>query len=684
VNALTRFVCALLTWAALLTSVLASTGVEFFVAQNGDDHHPGTQEKPFASCHAARDAIRKLRAKGKLFSEGVTIWVGGGTYQLAEPLTLNRQDSGSKKAPVVFRAVAGEKVRLSGSKRINNFKQVVESQVEKRLSKEALENVLVADLRASGIKDFGKVATAGQRLELFFRDQPMQLARWPNEGFAKIVDVVGKTPTKIHGIAGTKEGWFTYDGDRPSRWADEQDAWLHGYWFWDWSDSYQQIDSLETKTKTIRLTPPYHGYGYRKNQRYYALNLLVELDQPGEWFVDRRAGLLYFWPPAKIEDHRVTISVLPHLLQMQQCTGISFREITFEGTRSTAIEIRNSQHCYIDGCTIRNTGSWAASIHGGSHCEVRHSELYALGEGGVSLGGGNRLTLEPAEHACISNHIHNFGRLYRTYRPAVSISGVGNRVAHNLIHNGPHNAIQLGGNEHLIEFNEIYDVCFETGDVGAFYMGRDWTQRGTIIRHNYFHDIRGPGLHGAMAVYLDDAASGIQIVGNIFNRAGRAAFIGGGRDNLVDNNIFVDCDPSVHIDDRGVGWMHETISGTMPERLRAMPYRESPWKERYPKLLTLLEDEPGKPKYNIVRHNISWGGQWLNAAELAKSLTSFENNLIDVDPLFTGDPRSADSTVRDFRLRPESKAFQMGFKPIPVDQIGLLKQDKARRDQRRF
>jgi len=404
---------------------------------------------------------------------------------------------------------------------------------------------------------------------------------------------------------------------------------------------------------------------------------LIELDQPGEWFVDRQAGLLYFWPPAPLEKNDVTISVLPHLVQISDCIGITFQDLTFEGTRSTAIEIRNSKNCSIAGCTIRNTGSWGASISGGLRCEVRHSELYALGEGGISLGGGDRAKLEPANHACISNHIHHFGRLYRTYRPAVSVFGVGNRVAHNLIHDGPHNAIQLGGNEHLIEFNEIHHVCFETGDVGAFYMGRDWTQRGTIIRHNYFHDISGPGLHGAMAVYLDDAASGIQIVGNVFNRAGRAAFIGGGRDNLVENNIFVDCEPSVHVDARGVGWMHATIAGTMPERLQAMPYRESPWKERYPQLLTLLDDEPGKPKYNIVRRNISWGGTWLNADKKAKPLITFEDNLVEVDPQFMGNPRSPDATILDFKLHPESPALKSGFSPLPVEKIGLLKQPSS-------
>ncbi len=668
-----HFTFAIFAWVVFLTSAVEGAPVELFVASNGHDQNPGTRESPFATCVAARNAIRNLRATGSLLSEGVIVSIRGGTYEFTEPLVLDRQDGGTNNAPIVYRAAPGEKVRLTGSRRIENFLPVAEARVLKKLAPNARGKVLVADLRASGVEDFGKVAAKGQRLEVFFQDAPMQLARWPNEGFTKILDVVGDTPFKSHGIPGTKEGWFTYDGDRQSRWADEQNVWLHGYWFWDWSDSFEKMESVDTATKTIRLARPYHHYGYRKNQRYYAINLLTELDQPGEWFVDRQAGLLYFWPPAPIEEGSVTVSVLPHLAQVRNSEGIVFRGLTFEGTRATAIEIQDSQNCRIESCTIRNTGSWGVVIRGGSHCEVRRTELYALGEGGISLSGGDRKTLTPANHAVISNHIHGFGRIYRTYRPAVGVSGVGQRVAHNLIHDGPHNAIQLGGNDHVIEFNEIHNVCFETGDVGAFYMGRDWTQRGTVIRHNYFHDIQGPGLHGAMAVYLDDATSGIQIVGNVFNRAGRAAFIGGGRDNLVDNNIFVDCQPAVHVDARGVGWMHETITGLMPQRLQAMPYRQSPWKDRYPQLLTLLEDEPGRPKYNVVRRNISWGGTWLNADQKAKPLIVFEKNLLDVDPLFVGDPRSPNATILDFRLHPESPALKIGFEPLPLEKIGLLK-----------
>ena len=163
-----------------------------------------------------------------------------------------------------------EEVRLTGSRRIDQFVPVSNKSVLERLNPAARSKVLVADLAENGVENFGKVAATGEQLEVFFQNQPMQLALWPNSGFAKIIDVVGDTPINAHGIAGSKEGWFTYDGERPSRWEDEPDAWLHGYWFWDWSDSFEKIDSIEKSTKTIRLKPPYHNYGYRKNQRYYA------------------------------------------------------------------------------------------------------------------------------------------------------------------------------------------------------------------------------------------------------------------------------------------------------------------------------------------------------------------------------------------------------------------------------
>jgi parallel beta-helix repeat protein len=104
-----------------------------------------------------------------------------------------------------------------------------------------------------------------------------------------------------------------------------------------------------------------------------------------------------------------------------------------------------------------------------------------------------------------------------------------------------------GSNDHVLEFNEVYRVCTETGDAGAFYIGRDWSQRGSIVRYNYFHDI-GTTLQdnrsftAIMGVYLDDQASGITVFGNIFSRVNMGVLLGGGRDNRLENNIFAFCD----------------------------------------------------------------------------------------------------------------------------------------------
>ncbi|HEX2949722.1 MAG TPA: right-handed parallel beta-helix repeat-containing protein, partial [Armatimonadota bacterium] len=288
--------------------------------------------------------------------------------------------------------------------------------------------------------------------------------------------------------------------------------------------------------------------------------------------------------------------------------------------------------------------------------------------------GGDRKTLLSADLAAVNNHIHHFGQWSRCYQPAVMVTGVGNRVAHNVIHDGPHNAIQLGGTDHVIEYNEISRVCLETGDVGAFYMGRDWTQRGNIIRYNYFHDTGGVGM-GSMAVYLDDCTSGTTVFGNIFYRTTRAAFIGGGCDNVVENNIFVECKPAVSLDGRGLDtsptW-HNMVYDTMRKRLDAMNYHQPPYAEQYPELAKLdayyAANNGVPPVGNKILRNISIGGQWLQVGWHATAdMLELRDNLVDIDPHFV------DRSKANFQLQKDSPAFTLGFQPIPVQQIGLYR-----------
>jgi hypothetical protein len=663
--------------------------MDLYVATNGRDAWPGTREEPFASLERAREAIRQLKSAGQFPAGGVTVRLREGIYPRADTFVLTAEDSGTAEAPIVYRAEKDERVRLIGGRPIRGFTPVTDPAVLARLAEPDRGKVMQVDLKAQGVADLGHLSSRGfgrpkvpAHLQLFFRGREMTLARWPNEGFLKIAGVpAGSGTDDGHGgQLGALEAGFHYEGDRPKRWQDTDDIWVHGYWAYDWANTYEQIASIDTERRLVKTKPPYAVYGFRPGQRIYFVNILEELDQPGEYYVDRQTGLLYFWPPAPLETGEAYVSLLEApLVSLKSVSHVTLRGLTFEYTRGDAVDISGGTGDLVAGCTLRNLGNWAVVIDGGAGHGVTGCDIYGLGDGGIQLAGGDRQTLAPAGHFATNNHIHHMGQWTRCYQPAVMVTGVGNRVANNLIHDGPHSAIQLGGNEHVIELNEIHHVCLETGDVGAFYMGRDWTQQGNIVRYNYFHDTGGVGM-GSMAVYLDDCTSGVTIFGNIFYRTTRAAFIGGGRDNTVENNIFIECNPSVWVDGRGLDpspvWRN-MIYQTMKERLEAMNYHQPPYRERYPKLAELdkyyAQTTGVPPEGNTVVRNVSVGGKWLETLWHAEpAMVDVRDNLVDEDPHFVAPGR------RDFRLKPDSPAYALGFQPIPVEKIGLYRDEYRR------
>jgi hypothetical protein len=658
-----------------MSTTLWAAPAALFVAPDGNDARNGLSAQvgadgagPFATLGRARDEIRKLKQAGSLPAGGVTVELAAGVYELAQPLELRAEDSGTAEAPIVYRAAAGAAVRLVGGRRVPRFVPVTDAAVLSRLDEGARGQVLQADLGALGITDLGHPVADGQRLELFFQDRPMRVSRWPNEGFAQVVEVTGGAPHKIHGIPGDKIGRFTYEGDRPSRWIGEKDPWLHGYWFWDWADERQKIESIDPATRTISLVPPYHGYGYRKGAWWCAFNLLAELDEPGEYYLDRETGILYFWPPAPVEDGNPMVSVLPALIQADGCAHTQFRGLVLEATRSTAVTLGNATAMEVVGCTIRNTGGSAVSVSG-TRIGVIGCDVYETAAGGIHLTGGDRKSLTPAGLYAENNHVHDYARWKRVYQPGITLHGVGNIARHNLIDNAPHMAMGFGGNDHLIEFNEIHSVSYESNDAGAIYTGRDWSMCGTVIRHNYLHHINGREGRGCVGVYLDDQFGGTTIYGNLFYRVTRAAMVGGGRHCSIENNLFVDCVPATHVDSRGLGWAASGREG-LEQKLKAFAYQEPPWSERYPYLVNILEDDPMAPKGNVITRNLCVGGRWGDFDGKAKPLVTFEDNLIDEDLRFV------DAAKLDFSLREDSPAWALGFKAIPRDRIGLYQDER--------
>ena len=667
----------------------SSEQVTFYVATDGNDAWSGTLEVPnaakndgpFAAPARARDAIRQLKKENRLPKDGVAVVVRGGTYSIDGPLEFTTEDSGTKDAPISYRAAPGESVRLLGGKVVANWKPVTDADVLGRLDESARGQVKQADLRTLGITDFGSPSGGG--VELFFNGEPMTVSRWPNEGFVPIVNVLGKTERNVRGTKGCAEGIFEYEGERPKRWLAERDAWVHGYWFWDWAEQRHKIKAIDSEQRSIEIEPPYHGYGYRKGQWFYAFNLLSEIDRPGEWYVDRENGVLYFWPPSPVEKGEAIVSVLPTMVTMKDVSHVALGGFTIEAVRGTAITMSGGAENRVLGCTIRNVGGWALTVSGGGGHGVVGCDMYQVGGGGISLSGGNRTTLTPAGHFAENNHIHHYARVKRVYQPGITLQGVGNRAAHNLIHNAPHMGMGFGGNDHLIEFNEMHSVCYESNDAGAIYTGRNWTMRGTIIRHNYLHHINGFRGRGCVGVYLDDMFCGTEISGNLFYRVTRAAFIGGGRDCIVKNNLFVDCNPSLHIDARALGWAHGHADMWIKEgrekgTLSGIRYKEPPYSERYPELVNILDDEPAAPKGNRVSCNVSFGGKWDGVQGSARKYQTIENNLVDVDPYLATPDRIGEGKqprAVDFALKPDSPVWAVGFDRLPFDRIGIYEDD---------
>ena len=663
------------------STILAVAGPDLYVAPNGADTNPGTRSKPFATLERARDALRELTAKAGIHSAGATVWLRGGTYAREKPFELTAADSGSAKSTICYRAYPDESVRILGGRVLRHFRPVTDPAVLARLSPPARAAVQQVDLPAEGITDFGQLRSRGfgrpiapAHLELFFAGQPMTLARWPNEGqWERIAGFpLESAQGDEHGSKiGQLTAGFFYAGDRPRQWQKAEDIWVHGYWAWDWANSYERIESLDTEKRLIKTAAPHGLYGFRSGQRFYFLNVLEELDQPGEWYLDRRTGILYFWPPRPIESGPAVVSLLEGpLIAMNDVSRVTLRGLILEATRGHAITIRGGDSNCVAACAIRLAGNYGVWIEGGHGHRVTGGDLVNTGDGGVSLAGGNRQTLEAGGHSVENCRFEKQGRWSKCYVPAVILSGVGHRVSHNLIQDHPHCAILFSGNEHRIEYNEIHHVALETGDVGAIYTGRDWTFRGNVIRYNFIHHTGGVGM-GSMGVYMDDCVSGTTIYGNVFYRTARAVFLGGGRDHRVENNIFVDCQPAVQLDGRGLDkspvW-HNMVYGFMKKQMQAVP--PDLYRRRYPAISALDPFYQGDggvpPEGNRLARNISVGGKWLEVGWHADpQMLSQQDNYVGADPGFVSLEKM------DFRLRRKSPVWHTGFQAIPFEKIGL-------------
>lgn len=662
-----------------------ASAAEFHVAATGNDVNPGTADNPFASLEKARDAARAAPGPDTVVVHGI--------FRLAKTFELNEQDSGT-----TFKGVDGASLR--GSIAIPNtaVKPVADKAVLDRLLPEAQGKVLEIDLKALGITDFGEIGPRGFRrpylpapLELFIDDEPLRLAQWPNPGQPgiSIGKVLDKGPVTRNGAKPDRGGTFEFKTDRPDRWTQAEDVWITGLFENGYADNTVKVKAFDLAKRTITTVQP-HMYGFSSGKpwnRWVALNLLEEIDQPGEFMADKKSGMLYFLPPFDVDlaTCRLEASRLQEpLVAIEGATGVAFDGVDIECSRGMGVYIERGANNRIQNGTLRNIGmvavcigkgispdpdyrhaftgtpvsrqlgSWHEHLYdnvtfnrdAGTGHGILNDTIYNIGAGAISLGGGDRKSLAAAGNFVENCDIHHFNRWDRTYKGAVNIDGVGNRIAHCKLHEAPAVAIYLHGNDHLIEYNEIFNVMTQGDDMGAFYMGRDPTERGNIIRYNYWHDSAQTHMTGGL--YFDDSGGdSTQIYGNVFRRIGNtlgSVFIAGGSDFVVKNNVFIDCKKPIYPQ----GFRSGSF-GIFKKRMADVGYDSPEWKKRYPEFQDYIASK--KPHNNSLKDNLIIKGD---------------------------DPRLADPANGNYSLKPGADAGIPGFEPIPFEKIGLTGQGPAR------
>jgi len=699
--------CAILsTW--ILDPSPATAATHLYVATGGNDAWSGKlaepnvakTDGPFASLQRARDAIRALKKAGGLPEGGVSIFVRGGVYELAETFHLAADDSGTRAAPVVYRAHPGERPVLTGARRIFGF---VPHQ----------GGILKADLAAQGFK--GHCFR-----QLFFNGKRQVLARYPNfdpanpyaGGYAYVDGPRPKPGAMYREESNETDLLFHYRASDARTWAHPELGEVNIFPRYNWMNNIVPIASVDREARTIQLT---RGAGYkaiRPYDRYYVRNLLEELDSPGEWFLDKQTWTLYFWPDGPVQQGSVRAPMTENLVEIgPNAAWITLRGFILEGCDGAAVSVACSEGCLVAGNTIHNTGGHlgpaAVSIQGGRRCGAAGNDIFDVCNTGISLRGGDMNTLTPGEHYAENNYIHHVGVL-NGHGLGISLSGVGLRASHNLIHDITRCGIFGGGPDCVVEYNHIRHVNLETEDTGGYYNGGLWHIRGQIVRYNFVHDTLGYGRHGdrwvsphySWGIYLDDDQSYTHVYGNIVARTtAGGCHIHAGRNNVVENNIFVESTgPQVQYSG------HDPKSALVVGRLKEFEkIRENPaYTAKYPDIAATNLDTvwhmadnkihrniiyyrnpksnlygfhhvQGDPlRQNKIDFNLIWHvGLPLSVSGNGKSMQwpQWQKEGFDTHSV-VADPRFVDPDKDDYRLKPESPALKMGFKPIPVEKIG--------------
>ena len=683
-----------------------SMGLEIHVSLQGDDAQDGTETSPVRTLERARELVRDQKRRGL----PVDVVLHEGEYARKTAFQLGSEDSGSEGAPITYRAAAGERVVLKGTSplSVEGFKTVTDEAVLRRLPETARGavkqmNLLEQNLKQTDIYDMlhyyrgntpAGVGMGANEIGIFLNGERQRLSRWPNNGYAKIGETnLGGQYVAAGGVAFDGPGGnhdhasFSYEEDAPARWQAAKDLCIEGYLGCEWAGEWSGVELIDPVNKKITLNC-WTAYGVVEGNRWAAVNLLEEIDIPGEWYLDRNAMLLYYYPPYELDPFkdRMEITTLQqNLVDLQDAAYINFRNIGFQRLGAVrwsgrdveydgnAMVINGSQYIEITDCNFKNIGRNGIKFNG-ENILIDSCDFYQIAYNAVYMtGGGDRSALRSGNNVISNNHISDVGLIKSAGDGGIAITGgVGTVVEHNLIHNSHSFGINYAGNENLIRYNEVYRTNLTQNDAGAIYAGRSWSQYGSVVEYNYVHDLQKekftPDAFINSALYWDDTHSGNVARKNIiaYNDQTNSTFLRhhGGRDNLIEDNTVVNSLNTISATS-GFYWLSldEVKQSVQYQSLREVPYDQEPFLSKYPQMSQIYSDIDRDG--TLVSQLTSSGNFSVEVAgnDINGTVRMTEKGTVSSDDMSV----FVDPAKQDYRVKTEAKA-RMGLSDGILDE----------------
>ena len=649
---------------------------DFYVSPNGSDQGDGSLKKPFATIAYAQIKVRAFKKANPL--EPITVYLKGGKYYLSTPVVFTTEDSGTKEAPITYKAYKNEIPQVLGGIKLSNLKW---KKHDDHVYKTKVPEGLIFET-------------------LYINGEQQTLARYPN---------YKEDAPAFNGIASD-----CLSEEKVATWSDPTNGYFHAMHKALWGGVHYKITGKKNKNEVILEGGTQNNRGSSQHKEYrFVENIFEELDTINEWYLNRKTSELFFYPKAEIDLKKAEVEIaaleqlfvfdgtLEHPVKHISIEGLTLKRTirTFMKTadrllrsdwtiyRGGVVHFEGTENCTLKDCELSDLGGNAVFFnHYNKNSTVEGCHIFNVGGSGVCFVGdintvwhenydiGNAPELEDLnftrgpktnnypQHCQVDNNlIYNIGTVEKQTAGVHMSLAAYITVSRNSIYDVPRSGINISEGKwggHILEHNDVFLTVQETHDHGAF---NSWG------RDRYYTKNRGAAgdrvaIHGYDLVKLDMVAK-----------------------NVIRNNRFR-CDHGWDIDlDDGSAWYdvynNVCLSGGIKLRdgmLRTV-YNNVTINNSM-NVHVWLKNSGDTIQNNIftngyipigMRH---WGSLidknlFFQKESLKKAQTSYNT---DENSVY-GDPMFADAKHGDFTVTNTELADKIGWVNFPMDEFGVQK-----------